>query len=395
MRGAGSFLVDARRLDVSAASFWARGMTMNGNNDTVFIGGDIYRQAGYGNNHPLTIPRVGPVMDICRHMGWLDGDAYVESSLASREDLIRFHAPAYVDAVIEVDQAGKANARVREQFGLGTLENPVFRGLYERAATNCGGSIYAAERVLDGGCAYNPAGGTHHGRPAKASGFCYFNDPVLSVYRFLDAGMARVLYLDLDAHHGDGVEDAFADDPRVATVSIHEQDRWPYSGTASDPSRNIWNFPVPRGFSDAELEFLMEAGVMPVHAGFAPDAVVITCGADGLAGDPLSAMNLSNVALWSAVTCARDATPRTVVLGGGGYNPWTVTRCWAGLWAVLAGHNVDEPLLGAVASLFGGFESDLVDEEDVVPAWRTTIADIPVETTVRPEVERLALQRAA
>ena len=370
-------------------------MTTNGNSDTVFIGGDVYRQAAYGNNHPLTIPRVGPVMDVCRQMGWLDDDAYVESPLASREELTRFHAPAYVDAVIEVDQAGKANAKLREYFELGTLENPVFRGLYERAATSCGGSIHAAERVLDGGCAYNPAGGTHHGRPAKASGFCYFNDPVLAIYRFLDAGMARVLYLDLDAHHGDGVEDAFADDLRVATVSIHEQDRWPHSGKFSDPSRNIWNLPVPRGFSDAELGFLMEAVVMPVHASFVPDAVVITCGADGLAGDPLSAMNLSNVALWSAVACARDATSRTVVLGGGGYNPWTVTRCWAGLWAVLAGYDVNEPVVGVVAALLDGFESDLVDEEDVVSAWRTTIADIPAETAVRPDVERLALQRAA
>ena len=92
---------------------------------------------------------------------------------------------------------------------------------------------------------------------------------------------------------------------------------------------------------------------------------------------------------------ARDATSRTVVLGGGGYNPWTVTRCWAGLWAVLAGHDAHEPLLGAVSAILDGFESDLVDEEDVAPAWRTTIADIPAETTVRPEVERLALQWAA
>ena len=370
-------------------------MTMKKDNDTVFIGGDIYRQAAYGNNHPLTIPRVGPVMDVCRHMGWLDDHAYVESPQASREDLIRFHASAYVDAVIEVDRAGKSNAQLRESFGLGTQENPVFTGLYERAATSCGGSIHAAERVLNGGCAYNPAGGTHHGQPAKASGFCYFNDPVLSIYQFLDAGIARVLYLDLDAHHGDGVEDAFADDLRVGTVSIHEQDRWPHSGKTSDPSRNIWNFPVPQGFSDAELGFLMEAVVMPVHASFAPDAVVITCGADGLAGDPLSAMNLSNVALWSAVECVRDATLRTVVLGGGGYNPWTVTRCWAGLWAVLAGYDVHKPLLGAAAAMFSEFESDLVDEEDVVPAWCTTIADIPVETAVRPAVERLAVQRAA
>ena len=129
MRGAGSVFVDARRLDLDDATGPARGMTMKKDNDTVFIGGDIYRQAAYGNNHPLTIPRVGPVMDVCRHMGWLDDDAYVESPQASREDLIRFHASAYVDAVIEVDQAGKSNAQLRESFGLGTQENPVFTGL--------------------------------------------------------------------------------------------------------------------------------------------------------------------------------------------------------------------------------------------------------------------------
>ena len=368
---------------------------MKKSNKAVFIGGEIYRQAAYGNNHPLTIQRVGPVMDVCRDMGWLDDEAFVESPQASWEELIRFHAPAYVDAVIEADQVGRANAKLRENYGLGTQENPVFTGLYERAATSCGGSIHAAERVLDGGCAYNPAGGTHHGQPAKASGFCYFNDPVLSIYRLLDVGMARVLYLDLDAHHGDGVEYAFADDPRVGTISIHEQDRWPHSGTASDPQRNIWNFPVPSGFSDAELRFLMEAAVMPIHAGFSPDAVVVTCGADGLAGDPLSTMNLSNVALWSAVESVRDATLRTVILGGGGYNPWTVTRCWAGLWAVLAGHDVHEPLTGAVAAILREFESDLVDEEDVLPAWCATIADIPKDTAVRPSIERLALRQAA
>lgn len=363
--------------------------------NAVFIGSDVYRRAAYGSNHPLTIPRVGPVMDLCRHMGWLDDGRFVESPKADYDELTRFHAPAYVGAVAYADSAGRSNADLRDRFGIGTVENPVFEGVFERAATSCGGSIHAADRVLEGGCAYNPAGGTHHGRPAQASGFCYFNDPALAIFRLIDAGLGRVLYLDLDAHHGDGVEDAFADDARVATISIHEQGRWPGSGAESDPARGIWNFPVPRGFSDAELGFVMDEIVLPIATGAAPEAVVITCGADGLAGDPLSGMELSNVSLWAAVDQMRDASPRTVVLGGGGYNPWTVTRCWAGLWATLAGCDLRASLPDPAVELLASFESELVDEEDVDPGWLTSIADDPTEAPIRAEIERLALQRAA
>ena len=192
---------------------------------------------------------------------------------------------------------------------------------------------------------FHPPGGTHHGRPGRASGFCYFNDPVFSVLTFLEQGIGRVLYVDLDAHHGDGVQDAFEEDGRVLTVSIHEEKRWPYSGPVEDRGAGrARNLPVPAGFNDDELDFLIENAVLPLARAFGPEALVITCGADPLEGDPLSKLELSNTGLWTAVEKLVAVYPRAVVLGGGGYNPWTVVRCWSGLWGRLNGRGIPQTL---------------------------------------------------
>ena len=122
----------------------------------------------------------------------------------------------------------------RARYQLGKIDNPIFPEVFRRPATAAGGSILAAELLAEGGIVYSPAGGTHHGRPDRASGFCYFNDPVLGILAMLDRGLERIFYVDIDAHHGDGVQDAFADDDRVLTVSVHEGARWPYTGAADD-----------------------------------------------------------------------------------------------------------------------------------------------------------------
>ena len=164
--------------------------------------------------------------------------------------------------------------------------------------------------MLEGGLAFHPAGGTHHGRPDKANGFCYFNDPVFAILTLLSGGIARVAYIDIDAHHGDGVESAFADDPQIMTLSIHEQDRWPFSGTVpSQPERCIYNASVPKHLNDAEFSHLIQTAALPLLDRFKPEAIVIVCGADGLSGDPLSSMALSNIALWQAVADLVNHTP--------------------------------------------------------------------------------------
>src|SRR5690606_2095621 len=146
---------------------------------------------------------------------------------------------------------------------------------------------------------YSPAGGTHHGQPDRASGFCYFNDPAVAILRLLDRGVGRVFYLDLDGHHGDGVQAACHNEPRVFTLSIHEAGRWPMQsaragregaesggwgpGSLGDRAGGAArNLPVPPGFNDSELAWLVEAAVLPLIARFAPEVLVVQCGADAL-----------------------------------------------------------------------------------------------------------------
>jgi acetoin utilization protein AcuC len=356
----------------------------------VFVGHDLYRQAAYGRHHPLAIPRVESATDLCRRLGWLENGAFRLSPRASEAQLERFHSADYVRALCTASGTGSVSAGARQRHGIGTMENPLFPGLFERASTSVGGSIRAAELALQGRVAFHPAGGTHHGRPDRASGFCYFNDPVFAMLTLLDGGVERLLYVDLDAHHGDGVQDAFAQDPRVHTVSIHEQNRWPYTGGADDVGGGrARNLPVPPGFNDSELGVLIDAVVLPLAQRIRPQAVVLTCGADALEGDPLSAMALSNVALWSAVEALAALAPATVVLGGGGYNPWTVARYWAGLWGRLSGRTIPQTLPPAARGVLEPLECDLIDEEDVRDEWRSSLADAPNPGPVRKEIHAL------
>jgi acetoin utilization protein AcuC len=206
---------------------------------------------------------------------------------------------------------------------------------------------------------------------------------------FLEHGLERVLYVDLDAHHGDGVQDAFEDESRVLTVSIHEEKRWPHSGLVDEQAAGARNLPVPRGFNDSELDFLIENAVLPLARGFEPEALVITCGADPLEGDPLSKLSLSNTGLWRAVEKLVAECDRSVVLGGGGYNPWTVIRCWSGLWGRLSGQDIPAALPAPAQAFLSDLECDLIDDDEVPENWLTALADEPNNGPVRPEVERL------
>jgi acetoin utilization protein AcuC len=356
----------------------------------LFVGSDVYRQAAFGPHHPLSIIRVSGVVDMCRMLGWFEAEQYRDSPCASVEQLLQFHHPDYVEALRAADERGSVDKSIRDRYRIGTMENPLFPGLFLRASTAVGGSIHAAELAMDGRVVFHPSGGTHHGRADRASGFCYFNDPVFAILTFLGRGIERVLYVDLDAHHGDGVQDAFADDARVMTISIHEEKRWPHSGLLEDRgSGGARNLPVPRGFNDRELDYLMEHAVMPLAREFAPQALVITCGVDGLEGDPLSGLALSNVGLWRAVEQLVAEQPRAAVLGGGGYNPWTVIRCWSGLWGRLAAREIPADLPAPAQELLRGLSCDLIDEDEVAQAWITTLADRPKSGAVRPQVKRL------
>ncbi len=357
----------------------------------LFITSPVFSSAACGSNHPLAISRHSTVVSLCKIFGWLPPSVMRIAKAASTQTLQEFHDPDYIAAFQQVCESGKVSAHIRQKYQLGTMENPIFTGLFERAATTVGGSILAAKLAIKGHVVYHPAGGTHHGRADKASGFCYFNDPVFAIGALLAGGKNRVAYIDLDAHHGDGVEDAFLADSRVLTVSIHEENRWPYSGALEDTGSDdtTCNLPVPKGINDTELGFLMQKIVLPLLHEFGPEAVVITCGADALAKDPLSGMQLSNIALWKAVKQLVELVPGAIVLGGGGYNPWTVARCWAGLWGVLSQQTLPGTLPPSARHLLGELQCDLIDEDEIEPQWLTHLQDQPNEGLVREYFKQL------
>ncbi len=357
--------------------------------DPIYVGSEIFRRPAFGSNHPLSIMRHAAVIDLLGMLGWLDEEDFRECEPASSNQLQRFHSRSYVRALRLANSASKVEPEVRDRYQIGTLENPLFPGVYDRAATTVGGSILAAELAAEGRVVFHPSGGTHHGRPDRASGFCYFNDPVFAILTLLDLGIGHVLYIDLDAHHGDGVEDAFYLDERVTTLSIHEAERWPFSGTRSRAGQKVFNYSVAPGLNDSELAYLVEHAVLPRVSASKAGALVLCCGADCLAGDPLSKMALSNVALWAAIASLIDLDLPTVILGGGGYNPWTVTRYWAGLWGTIKGETPPERLPDEAVRYLQDMECDLIDDDEIEPHWLTSLADSPHPGPVRDAIRSL------
>jgi acetoin utilization protein AcuC len=356
----------------------------------ILIGSEIYRHSIYGAKHPLSIPRVSAALDLIRAMGWHNPERYVDGPQATPGQLARFHDPAYVEAVRQAEATRAVSDEIRDRHNIGRNGNPVFAEIFRRPATACGSTLKAVELLADGGVVHSPAGGTHHGRPDRASGFCYFNDPVLGILAFLDAGIQPVYYVDLDAHHGDGVEDAFRSDPRVLTVSVHEAGRWPHTGGQGDRGGgNARNLPVPPGFNDSELAAIVEDALVPLGRALKPAAIMIQCGADGLADDPQSRLDLSNRALWAAVAALVPLAPRALVLGGGGYNPWSVARCWAGIWATLDGRDPAAPLTPEAETVLRGLRWNHSRARNAPERWFTTLADPPNPGPVRPEIAAL------
>ncbi len=361
--------------------------------DPLFIGSEIFRRIPHGARHPLAIPRVSATMDLCRAMDWLPDAAYLDSPRADAEALTRFHDPAYVATLEEAGRTGTASAAARERFNLGRMENPIYPGMFLRPATAAGAALHAADLLVaavaagQGRRVYSPAGGTHHGRPARASGFCYLNDPVLAILRMLDGGIERICYLDFDAHHGDGVEDAFAQEARVLTLSVHEQGRWPNTGDTPGWSHDAaCNIPVLPGFNDTELAFTVDQAIRPICTAFEPQIVVVQCGADALADDPLSKLNLSNTALWHAVSASLDLAAAALVMGGGGYNPWSVARCWSGVWATICGHEIPAHLPPKAQAVMRGLTWARAAGRNPPQHWFDTIADKPNRGAVRAQI---------
>ena len=365
----------------------------------VLIGSEIYRHSIYGRSHPLSIPRVSSTVDLITALGWLNPQQYITSPLATPDELARFHCPEYIDAIMAAEQDGEVAPAVREKFNIGRNGNPVFPEIFRRPATSAGGSILAAKMLAEsaGGTIHSPAGGTHHGRRDQASGFCYFNDPVLAILTLLDHGVAPVVYVDLDAHHGDGVEAAFHDFDDVLTISVHEDGRWPGSGLFGDRAGgNARNLPVPQEFNDCELDYIVHNALVPLVQTRQPTALVLQTGVDALNDDPQSKLGLSNRAIWRAVRTLMTLAPRRLVVGGGGYNPWAVARAWAGIWGVLNnfdpgvahdGEAMTTPLPAAAEDVLRALQWNHSRGRNPPEHWFKYLADSPHLGPVRDPVK--------
>ncbi|MEO0864506.1 MAG: acetoin utilization protein AcuC [Pseudomonadota bacterium] len=354
----------------------------------MFIGSEIYRGSSYGTWHPLRVPRVSTVMDLSRALGWLPPDAYLPSPRAKPDTLTIWHTQDYVQALHAAEVSQEVSAFIRTRHALGTPSNPVFPEMYRRPATAAGGSLLAGELLAQGGIVYHPAGGTHHGMPDRAGGFCYLNDPVLAILSLRRNGARRVAYVDIDAHHPDGVEHAFGEDPDVLMISVHEAGLWPRTGalgvTGDGSTRNL---PVPRGMNDDEMALIRDLLILPQITAFKPDAIVLQCGADGVEEDPQAHLSLSNNAHWAIVRSLMGLAPRLLVLGGGGYNPWSVGRLWTGVWATLNGFNIPDRLGHNAEMLLRALRFDGNRRGRNPPEhWFTTLRDPPRNGPIRDAV---------
>ncbi|WP_417524857.1 acetoin utilization protein AcuC [Marinovum sp.] len=358
--------------------------------EAVFIGSGIYRGSTYGAQHPLSIPRVPTVIDLSRSLGWLPEGRYRVSPRAKPVALQTFHTPRYITALQAAEAAQAVSDDIRDRHGLGTLSNPIYGEMFRRPATAAGGSLLGAALLRDGGIVFNPGGGTHHGMADRAAGFCYLNDPVLALLAFRAQGLKRILYLDIDAHHCDGVEAALAGAPDIRMISVHEAKRWPFTGDFTDRADGAaLNLPVPRGFNDSEFALLRDRVILPAIDRLDPQVIVLQCGADAVEEDPLARLSLSNQAHFDLVARLKHAAPRLLVLGGGGYNPWSVGRLWTGVWGVLSRQDLPEQLEGEPREILEALT--WVRQRGAVPGYLTkTLQDVPRPGPVRAEIDTLA-----
>jgi acetoin utilization protein AcuC len=330
---------------------------------------------------------------LARALGWLTPDNTIQSTIATEAEALRFHDVDYLACLQRAERDQTVTPEEARRFGLGIEGNGLYPDVYRRPMTAVGGTLLACRLALErSAAAHHPGGGTHHARAARASGFCYLNDAVVGLLAWLDSGLDRIVYLDIDAHHGDGVEAAFHDDPRVLTISIHEQNRWPRTGLAGDRAGGAArNLPVPPGLNDTEMRRLIDA-VMDLIAGFAPQALMLQCGADALDEDPQSRLSLSNNAHLDVTRRLLSLGLPLVVLGGGGYNPWTVARTWAGVWAVLSGQDIPCDLPEPASDVLRQVDWHLARRRPPAPHLFLTLRDMPREGPVRDEVQALARQ---
>jgi acetoin utilization protein AcuC len=308
----------------------------------------------FGHGHPMAPERMELTARLARSLGLLDLEHVTVAApeVADDDELRTVHSAGFVAAVRRVSENPEIPDLAR---GLGTEDDPAFAGMHEASARLAGGSLLAAAAILDGSAvrAVNFGGGMHHAARDHASGFCIYNDAALAIQKLLDGGVQRVAYIDVDAHHGDGTQSIFWDDPRVLTISLHETGLTLFPGTGfaneiggPNAQGSAVNVALPAGTGDAGWLRAFHAVVPQLVGAFEPEVIVSQHGCDSHRLDPLTHLNISVDGQREAATAvgnlaARYCGNRWISTGGGGYNVFSVVpRSWSHLIAIAAGRPV-------------------------------------------------------
>ena len=297
----------------------------------------------YGDDHPFKMQRNRLAYDLMDAYGLLElpNMQIFDCQPASDALLLSFHDPAYIARLKEFSASEEPRADFR--FGLGDAECPVFKGLYDYAAQSAGATFEAVRLVEEEGfnVAFNMNGGWHHAHRAKASGFSYLNDAVAAI-NWLVARGRRVLYLDIDAHHGDGVQEAYYDTDQVLTISLHESGIYFYPGTGFEDEIGEGrgkgysvNVPLLAHTDDAIYMKAFDEVAYPLIAAFDPDIIVTQIGADTFRTDPLTNLEITTHSYCEMLAKIKRLKIPWVALGGGGYDLMNTARAWTLAWAIM------------------------------------------------------------
>jgi acetoin utilization protein AcuC len=359
---------------------------------TAFVYTDAYLDYDYGPTHPLRIIRLKLTYDLIKAYGLLALPSVqtIPTIEAEEKDLAAFHSEEYL-TLLKQANGGRLTGNAY-CLGLGPGDNPIFPGLYDFSLLVTGATLQAVNFVAEGEgeIAFNIAGGLHHAMKSRASGFCYINDPVIGIMRLLSRGK-RVAYIDIDAHHGDGVQKAFYETNQVLTISLHETGYTLFPGTGfeyeigeGEGEGYAVNLPFPPDTDDDVYVWAFEEVVPELIHAFQPDIVVTQLGVDTFYDDPLTNLHLSIFGYERVLRRIKDLAPRWVALGGGGYNISNVARAWTLAWAVMNGIELRENL---PESFSKEAEEMGVEEKELKGKPRTSPPSLNEEKRV--EVERV------
>ena len=315
----------------------------------------------FRQDHPLKPDRLRLTYLLSKQLGLIDKVNVVDPVDATREQIELFHSPDFVDAVIRAGQTLDPEYR----YGLGISDNPVFPNIYDAAVRYVGATLEGMKEIIKGASnAFCISGGLHHASTSAASGFCIFNDAVIAIKYLLSKKSARVLYFDFDAHHGDGVQEFFYNDPGVLTLSIHETGRILYPGTGFAEELGVGpglgysvNVPLPPYTMDEAYLNTFEVIVPPIVEAYHPEVIVMQFGVDTHFQDTLGHLALttrtfSQVARRIHQLAHDNSDGKLVIVSGGGYSLYSVPRCWTLMLGELIGFDVPDDIPEKWQTLF-------------------------------------------